>query len=129
MASKKAQKEAAYAAFLERVKSALADAHAAAKAAFQKFDAEADHDNSGQIIDACGGATLRAYKPSYRFRKALKELGEIEHYGSHWSISNFHTNVPSQSVTASERAYEAACAVFRERFPEDGEFFMNSYMS
>jgi hypothetical protein len=124
------RKQAAVAAseYLVLVKDALQVGHVAAATAYAEFAKTAERTPEGRIVDVFGGAWVAVHKPSYRLRTALKTLGEIEKNdrGS-WCISDFAKQVSEQSVTAHRRACEAACAILKQRFPEDGEFFTHSF--
>ena len=123
------KKRTAVAAYLVLVRDALETAHAAASAAFLEFAKTAERTPEGRIVDVFGGAWVIVYKPSYRFRSALKTLGEIERGdGGAWIFSNFGRHVvKEQSVMAHRIACEAACAILRRSFPDDGEFFTHSF--
>jgi len=122
-------REAEASAFQALVKEALEAGHIAAGAAFAEFVKAAERNPDGKIVDIFGGAWVAVHKPSYRLRKALAALGEIEKWERRgWVISNFSRHViREQSVTAHRVACEAACMVFRKRFTDDGEFFTHSF--
>ncbi len=112
------------------VKSVLAEAHAAAGEAAAKYIKSANRTPDGHVADLCGGGTVVVYKPSYRLRETLKALEEVTRdYDGAWHISNFYSQVSSQSVIAHEKACGAACEVFRRRFPDEGEFFARTYLT
>lgn len=118
------------AAFVEEVKRVVQDAHAAADAASTAFAATAKRSPEGHIADACGGAMIKVFKPTYRFREALKSLGLTDgSYGGGWTIRGTWTAVADQSVTLEEKGAQAACEVFRKAFADDGEFYASSYLS
>jgi hypothetical protein len=127
VATARDRKKAQSAAFVETVRVAIEDAHAAAKTAYEEFAKTANKSKEGHILDACGTASVVVYTPSYRLREALKQLGEVtQGYQGAWTVSNFGKHVNDQSITAHEKACEAACAVLKARFPEDGRFYATS---
>jgi hypothetical protein len=128
LASPRKKKAAASAAYLDSVKGALEAGHAAAWTAYAEFAKTAERTPEGRIADVLGAAWVSVYKPSYRLRAALKALGEVETDGrGTWIVSNFDKHANEQSVTAHRIACEAACAILKERFPDDGEFLTHSY--
>lgn len=116
-------------AYLALVKDAIEAAHAAASAAVAEFANAAERTPEGRIVDVFGGAWVSVYKPTYRFRSALKALGEIQKGdGGAWIVSNFSKHVVrEQSVMAHRIACDAARAVLQRRLPDDGEFLTHSY--
>lgn len=127
ISTRKETKIAETVAYLGRVKSALDEAHIAARAAFESFKKTAELTPDGHIVDVFGSASVVVYKPSYKLRTALKSMNEVMHdYNGAWHISNFTKRVTSQSVTAQRIACEAACAVLERHFPNEGEFITQS---
>lgn len=109
------------------VKSVLAEAHAAATAAAAEFVKSAERTPDGHVADLCGNGTVFVFKPSYRLRETLKALGEVARdYNGAWHISNFCSQIGSQSATAHEKACAAACEVLKGAFPGEGEFYARS---
>jgi hypothetical protein len=128
--TRKQLKQAESERFLAHVKATLDEAHEAASKVAEKFMKTAKRAPDGHISDLCDGAWVVVYKPSHRLRTALKSLGEIEKgYRGAWGISQFRTYAKTQSVTAHERACEAARGVLKNAFPDDGEFYVKSYLS
>ena len=105
-------------------------AHSAALTAANAFIAGAPKDEEGRVLDACGSAHVLIYKPSYRFRKTLERLGEIHSdYRGAWSVSTFTKGVTSQSFQAAQHAAQAAREVLEREFPEEPQFFAQSYLT
>lgn len=128
--SKAEQKRIEKAAYRAKVVEALAKAHEAAQGAYNQFAATAKRSDDGHIADACGGAYVVVFKPSYAFRTTLQDLGEIESgYRGAWSISSFTRAVRDQSVTASEVAANAARDVLKAYFPEEQSIYTHSYLT
>jgi len=123
------QKRMEKAAYKAKVIAALREAHSAASAAYEAFASSAKRTADGHITDACGGAYVIVFKPSYAFRTTLAELGEIEpgHRGA-WSVSHFTRCVRDQSITASEVAANAARDVLKAHFPEEEGIYARSYI-
>lgn len=76
--TKAALKKAEAEQFAARVRATLERAHAAAAQAAGDYVKTARMSAEGLVIDSCGGASVVVYKPSYRLRKTLETLGEIE---------------------------------------------------
>jgi hypothetical protein len=131
MSARKDTKQAETEAYTARVKAALEEAHEAAEAAVAEFMTTAEFNAQGLVLDSCGGASVIVRKPSYRLRTALKALGEItpgDTVGA-WSISRFGKHVKQQqSITAEERACEAARKVLERHFPGEGKFYAKSHL-
>lgn len=126
--NKAQQKQADKAAYKAKAEIAIAEAQAAAEAAFKAFAATANRTNDGHIADACGGAFVYARKPSYAFRTTLQALGEMtDGFQGRWSVSRFTHCVSDQSITASEVAARAALNVMKAHFPEE-DLHMSSYI-
>lgn len=127
--SKAAEKAAEKAAYEARVKAALEEAHVAAEDAYREFRATAKLSPEGHILDSCGGASIVIYKPSYRFRTTMVALDAMSRgYNGGWRIGGFTRTVNDQSITASERACDAAVKVLEKHFPEEPPFYMTSYI-
>lgn len=127
--SKAAEKAAEKAAYEIRVKDALAEAHVAAEAAYKDFRASAKLSPEGHILDSCGGASLIVFKPSHRFRTTMTSLNAMSRgYNGAWRIGGFTRSVNDQSITASERACEAAAKVLQGHFPEEPTIYVKSYI-
>jgi hypothetical protein len=125
-AETKAAEKAEYEA---RVRAAFAEAEAASEKAFEDFRASADKAPEGYIKDSCGSASLVIYKPSYRFRTTLRSMDLISPgYKGAWGLGGFSRIVTDQSITASEKAHEAARDVLRKHFPEEPEIYMQSHL-
>ncbi len=125
--TRKEAKKAEAEKYTAYVKSVLAEAHAAATAAAAKFIKSAKRTPKGHVADLCGSGTVVVYKPSYRLRETLKALGEVTRdYDGAWHISNFCSQIGSQSVTAHEKACTASCEVVKRAFPGEGEFYARS---
>lgn len=127
--SKASEKAADKAAYEARVKAALAEAHAAAEAAYNEFKSSAKLSPEGYILDSCGGAYIVMYKPSHRFRTTMVSMDAMSrgHRGG-WHIGGFTRSVNDQSITASEKACDAAAKVLQAHFPEEPTFYMTSYI-
>ena len=65
---------------------------------------------------SCGYAFVYAYKPSYRFREALKKLCGA--YGPQWIIDCTAPH-PYQNISVHEVMAEAAAAVLRAAYPAE----------
>jgi hypothetical protein len=127
MTSIKERKRAEFASFVSEVRGALEVAHKAANVACLEYVNSAPKTKEGHVADACGHASVVVYTPSYRLRKALHLLGELERgYQGAWHVSHFTKNVHTQSITAHEQACNAARDVLRARFPNDGTFYAPS---
>lgn len=127
----KEAREAAARRFAEDAADAIAEARAAAKSAYDAFVAQAKRTPQGHIADASGSAYVVVHGLSSRLRRAWQASGEVERTDrGAWAVSNFTLGiVQEQSITAHEVACEAARTVLRQRFPDDGSFFVKSYMS
>ncbi len=69
------------------------------------------------------------YKPSHRFRTTMVSMNAMsEGYRGGWHIGGFTRSVNDQSITASERACNAAAKVLQAHFPEEPTFYMTSYI-
>ncbi len=129
-ATRKEVRQAEARRFTSYVEAMLADAHRAALEAAKDFLKTAKRTPDGHAEDLCGRATVVVYKPSYRLRETLKTLGEVQRdYDGAWWISDFSHNVPSQSVTAHERACAAARDVFVRAFPGEGQFSSKTFIN
>jgi hypothetical protein len=108
--------------YQRRVKVALAEANAAARAAAAEYKKTAKKSPVGFVLDACGDAWIVLYKPKYHLREALKALGAITNRGGQWRFTSCPPSMRSQSITANEKAVRAACEALKHHFPGEGEF-------
>ncbi|WP_114521604.1 hypothetical protein [Altererythrobacter sp. ZODW24] len=127
--SKAAEKAADKAAFKERVKQAFDEAETAAEDAYKAYRASAQLTPEGHIKDTCGSASLVIYKPSYQFRTTLQAMDKISRgYQGAWGLGAFNRSVHDQSITASEKACEAARDVLEKHFPEEPQIYIKSFV-
>ena len=123
-------------AMLQKVKLAMAEAHAAAEQAVEEFLKAAPRRPDGYVHDAAGFAYVMVHKPSYHLRAALKQAHAIPQlhgtplgWDGMWCVSNFsrHAKGPAwQSIAAQEKACRAACDVLDKRLGEYGYFRVTS---
>lgn len=127
--TKAAERAAEKAAYEKHVKDALAEAHKAAEDAYLAFKATAKKSPEGHILDSCGSASVVIFKPSHRFRTTLLGMDAISRgYKGAWTVGGFTRSVNDQSITASEKACEAAVKVLEAQFPEEPPFYVRSYL-
>ena len=127
--SKASEKAAEKAAYKTHAEAALNEAYEAAEVAFKKYKSSAKLSPDGHILDSCGSASVIIFKPSHRFRTTLQSLDAISSgYQGAWTVGNFNRAVSDQSITASEKACEAARDVLEKAFPDEPKFIMKSYL-
>jgi hypothetical protein len=107
-----------------KLKSALAEARAAGLAAVNEFVKRREIGPDGLVVDSCGHAYLKVENPSINFRRALKRLDICtEALNGYWWVLSFSSEempLPAnQSITAQERACEAAEKVMASYFPDE----------
>jgi len=126
--TKKEQKAAEKAAYVQRVRAALKAAHDACHSAGVACIDGLPKDAQGLPSDGCGDAWVQVYTPSYQFRTTLQELGELErgHAGA-WIISNFTRSLGTQSFQANKAGAQAAYEVLRAQFPEEANIYPHAY--
>jgi hypothetical protein len=107
-------------AYVARVEATIAKAEAAGQQASDEFILTAQKTAAGDVVDLGGNALLTIHSPSYRFREALKSLGQIDtSIQGIWYLYRMQLGVNSRSVQAHEAAARAACEVLRREFPEE----------
>lgn len=112
---------AATPAFRDAVKSVLARAHVAARAAVEDFARSAPRDQGGHILDSCGFAYLALMTPRSALGSALKQLDALSAIGGRgYHVSDFGSYAMNlQSITAAETGVAAAQRIMEAAFPDD----------
>ena len=127
--SLRARKDAEKKDMTERVQAALKEALAEARKAFDDFAPKAPRDKSGDFNLSRGGALIKVWAPTYRFRVAMLAAGALSKgcYSGEWYVKTFVSDVFSiDYIDVQEVIAWAVLNVLERRFPDE-RFTVSSY--
>ena len=110
---------------------ALHEGRMSGLAAVKKFVASSKLSPEGLVVDTCGRAHLKVFKPSYHFREALKQIyPDARAHRAAWMVLGFGQEIDGeagQSITAHELACSTALEILKAKFPAEN-FMVSSYV-